>query len=157
MTSKYIKKIGDDKSYKRPKHTLQETLSSEEINNKLQGYERVQNISEVPLNTHIRYFSYENGNYVFRLGGFLKNKQNSDKYVVLTNGKIKWTVQVPNTIFYKKMSHSEEIEAIHEMYRKKLEEKDRIILKLKKFIKDKGLINRQNSTTTKGSKQGKQK
>ena len=74
--SKFTKKIGSDKSYKRPKKTMQEQLTAEEIAEKLQGYERVDDINEVPINTHLRYFTMEDdGKQVFRMGGFLQNKQ----------------------------------------------------------------------------------
>ena len=138
--SKSVKKLGTDKSYKRPKVTYQEQLTAEEIAEKLQGYERVDDISEVPLNTHIRYFKTEkDGTQTFRTGGFLFNKQNADKYIMLTNVKNVWSVQVKNTVFFKKMSHKEEITAIHNLYKKKLAEKDAIIKKLKKYIKVKNI------------------
>lgn len=134
--SKYVKKLGSDKSYKRPKITYQEKLSAEEIQEKLQGYIKVDNIAEVPLNTHIRYFTTKSdGTQVFRTGGFLDNKNESDKYIMLSNGKNKWSVQVKNTVFFRKMSHKEEIETLHSYYQKKIEEKDLTIDKLKKYIK----------------------
>jgi hypothetical protein len=134
--SKYVKKLGSDQTYKRPKVTQQEKLSAEEIANKLEGYEKVDDIAEVPLNTHIRYFTINpDGTQIFRTGGFLHNKQNADTYVMLSNGKNIWSVQVKNSIFFRKMSQKDEITAIHSMYKKKLEEKDEIIEKLKKYIK----------------------
>jgi hypothetical protein len=136
--SKYVKKLGSDASYIRPKQTLQEQLSADEITKKLQGYEKVDDISEVPLNTHIRYFKMNpDGSQVFRTGGFLHNKQNAEKYIMLSNGKNSWSVQVADAIFFKKMSHKDENDAIHASYKKKLDEKDIIIEKLKKYIKTK--------------------
>ncbi|AKI78962.1 hypothetical protein [Acanthamoeba polyphaga mimivirus] len=126
------KKLGTDTSYKRPQVTAQEQLSPEQIAEKLEGYMQINNISEVPLDTHIRYFSIQNdGTKLFRLGGFLRNKINADKYVVLSNGKNSWTVQVKNSVFFKKMNHEEEIESIHQHYKQQLQEKDKIIFKLK--------------------------
>ena len=136
--SKYTKKIGSDPAYKRPKKTMQEQLTAEEIAEKLQGYERVDDINEVPINTHLRYFTTEkDGTQVFRMGGFLQNKQNADKYVYLSNGKISWSVQPSKTIFFRKLSHTEEIDALHRHYKKKLAEKDIQIEKFKRFIKNK--------------------
>jgi len=136
--SKFTKKIGSDTSYKRPKKTIQEQLTAEEIAERLQGYERVDDIIEVPLNTHLRYFTMEDdGKQVFRMGGFLQNKQNADKYVYLSNGSISWSVQTDKTIFFRKLSHKEEIDALHRHYKKKLQEKDEQIAKFKKFIKNK--------------------
>ena len=136
--SKYTKKIGSDKSYVRPKITYQEKLTEDEISDKLQGYAKVDNIADVPINTHLRYISTQpDGSQVFRTGGFLQNKQNADIYVMLQNGKVSWSVQTADTVFFRKMSQKEEISAIREQYEKKLLEKDQIIDKLKTYIKAK--------------------
>lgn len=138
--SKYVKKLGADKTYKRPVTTYQENLSADEIADKLQGYEKVDEIADVPLNTHMRYFAKQpDGTQVFRTGGFLHNKQNAETYVMLTNGKTIWSVQVKDAIFFKKMSQKEEIDTLHAMYKKKLAEKDDTIDKLKKYIKAKNM------------------
>ncbi len=134
--SKFSKKLGSDSSYRRPKMTYQDQLSQDEINEKIQGYSQVDDISQVPVNTHIRYFiTQDDGSFAFRMGGFLKDKSNADKYVVLTNGKNHWSVQVKDTIFLRKMTHTEEIESLHETYRNKLDEKDKIIIEMEKIIK----------------------
>ena len=136
--SKYVKKLGSDKSYKRPKTTYQEKLSADEIAEKLQGYEQVDDISEVPLNTHLRYFrTNPDGSQTFRTGGFLHNKKNAETYIMLSNGKSVWSVQIKGTVFFKKMTHKDEIDAIHKLYKKKIAEKDLIISKLKRYIKSK--------------------
>lgn len=136
--SKYIKKLGTDKCYKRPKVTYQEKLTADEIADKLQGYEKVDDIAEVPLGTHMRYFKINpDGTQVFRMGGLLHNKLNADKYVMLSNGKNIWSVQIKDTVFFRKMSHKEEIEELRTQYEKKLAEKDAIIGKLKKYIRAK--------------------
>jgi hypothetical protein len=134
--SKFVKKLGSNKDYKRPKTTYQEKLSADEIAQKLQGYEKVDDISEVPLNTHLRYFiTQKDGSQVFRTGGFLHNKQNADVYVMLSNGKNIWSVQVKGTTFFKRMSQKEEIAALHRHYKKKIIERDKIINELKAKIK----------------------
>ena len=151
--SKNSKKIGADKSYKRPKVTHTEKLTADEIAEKLQGYEKVDDIAEVPLNTHLRYFTKEkDGTQLFRSGGFLKNKTNAEKYVYLTNGKIDWVVQTATATFFSKMSQKEEIAAIHRQYQKKLEEKDRVINLLRKYIKDKRKQESLDSTSIKSAK-----
>jgi len=100
------RRLSNDKTYKRPKTTFQETLSKEEIEEKLKDYIKVEDINKVPLNTHIRYFQVDEktNDKVFRLGGFLINKDNSDKYIVLGNGSQSWSVQISNSILYKKKS-----------------------------------------------------
>lgn len=136
MANKYVNKLGSDKNYKRPKITYQEQLSGDEIANKLQGYQKVDDISEVPLNTHLRYFiTQDDGTQMFRMGGFLHNKSNSDTYVMLSNGKSIWSVQTEGTVFFKKLSQKEEIAALHKLYQKKLQKKDALIKKLEKRIK----------------------
>lgn len=133
--SRSISKLGDDKSYKRPKKTLQEKLSADEIDEKLQGYDVVDDIDDVALNTHVRYFIRGEDNVpLFRTGGFLSNKTNCEKYIMLTNGKNIWSVQVKDTIFYKKLSQKEEMEIFKKIYEKKIFEKEQTITALKNFI-----------------------
>jgi NADPH:quinone reductase-like Zn-dependent oxidoreductase len=133
---KFTRKLGADASYVRPKTTLQDQLSADEISKKLEGYIKVDDISEVPIDTHLRYFTKKNpnDNYVFRLGGRLVNKTNASKYVILSNGTNSWPVQVKNTVFYKKMSNMEHVDQVHQSYKKKLEEKNEIIKNLMKIL-----------------------
>ena len=51
-----MSRLGND-GYKRPKKTLTDKLSAEEIKNKLEDYIEVEDISKVPLNSHLRYFT----------------------------------------------------------------------------------------------------
>lgn len=136
--SRTTQKLGSDPNYKRPKVTYQEQLTAEEIAEKLQGYQKVDNIGDVPLNTHIRYFITKDGQQVFRMGGLLQNKMNSDTYVYLSNGRDSWPVQVNGTIFFRKMSHKEEVDTLHDVYKKKNREKDMIIETLKRYAIKKG-------------------
>jgi hypothetical protein len=128
--------IVNDKKYNRPKHTMQDKITDDEINEALKDYIECDDISKVPIGTHLRYFiitTNKKGNTErkFRFGGFLKNKDNSDKYVILTNNTISWSVQVDTTIFFKKMN----LDEIKEEYVKVIEEKHQIIKSLKKEIK----------------------
>lgn len=135
--SKNTKKLSED-DYIRPTSTVQEQLTVEEIAELLNGYVRISNkeLYDIPLDIHLRYFIiYPDGNQQFRMGGFLKNKNNADKYIILSNGKNSWSVQVNNSVFFKKLSHKEELDKLHEYYKNKLEEKNRSIYKLKKYIK----------------------
>ncbi len=67
----------------------------------------------------------------------MHNKLNADKYVMISNGTNTWSVQVKDTVFFKKMSHKEEIAALRTHYEKELQNKDAIIAKLKKYIQAK--------------------
>ncbi len=140
-----MSRLGDD-SYKRPKKTLTDKLTSEDIKNKLEDYIEVEDISKVPLNTHIRYFTEIEDKVkkkkikVFRLGGFLINKNNYDQYVVLSNTpetgvinnqKKTWSVNTKTSIFYRKQN----LDEIKEQYKDELEEVYDEVDNLKKQIK----------------------
>ena len=140
-----MSRLGSD-NYKRPKKTLTDKLSAEEIKNKLEDYIEVEDISKVPLNSHLRYFTEKydenkkKSSKVFRLGGFLINKNNYDKYVVLSNvpdtgvinnNKKTWSVNTKKSIFYRKQTMDE----IKEDYKEELEELYDEVDKLKKQIK----------------------
>ena len=126
------KRISKD-DYKRPKHTIQDKMTEEEIDEKLEDYIEIEDIFKVPLNSHIRYYTLIPGKdgeikKAFRLGGQLKNKDNADKYIILSNGKVTWTVQMDTSILYRKMT-LEEIKEDYENIIKDLEEAN---LQLKK-------------------------
>jgi len=104
-------------SYKgpRPKDTYQSKMTEAEIEDKLKMYKKIDNVEEItklPLNTHFRYFSVtkdDKGKKIkkFRLGGFLSNKDNYDKYVILTNKNISWSVDTQHSILYRKLRDDE--------------------------------------------------
>lgn len=102
-----LKKIGEDK-YKRPLETLQDKLTKEEIEAKLEDYQLVKDISKVQIGTHMRYFTVgENGKKKFRLGGVLVRNDGLPDYVILSNNNITWSVQTENSIFFAKLTYKE--------------------------------------------------
>jgi len=128
------------------KKTFTSNLTKDEINEKLQDYKLVDDISKVPLGTHLRYFVTKDGQKLFRMGGNLKRNLDLPKFIILVNALgTEWTVQIKDTIFYKKMSLKEIkeeydniIEELHEKIKKykiKIDEKDNIILELQETIK----------------------
>jgi len=138
-----MSRLGDD-TYKRPKKTITDKLTTEDVKSKLEDYIEVEDISKVPLNTHIRYFTEKEENKkiikVFRLGGFLVNKNNYDKYVVLSsvpetgvinNNKKTWSVNTQTSIFYRKQSMDE----LKEQYKQEIEELYDEVDNLKKQLK----------------------
>ena len=140
-----MSRLGND-GYKRPKKTFTDKLSAEEIKDKLEDYVEVEDIGKVPLNSHMRYFTekYDEKKKknikVFRLGGFLVNKNNYDKYVILSNvpdtgvinnNKKTWSVNTQKSIFYRKQT----IDEIKEDYKDELEELYDEVDNLKKQIK----------------------
>jgi hypothetical protein len=111
-------------SYKRPILTYTDKLTRDEINNKLDDYIEVKDgFKSVPEGTHIRYFSKVNKTYKFRVGGTLINKKGLPDYIVLSNGKKSWSVQMKDTIFFKKISILE----IKRVYIEELENKDKLL------------------------------
>ena len=118
--------------YIRPKKTMQDKLTATEIKEKLEDYVEVDDIDSVPLNTHIRYFTKvkKDGKTkkLFRMGGFLKNKTNSTKYVILTNGRASWSVQIKDSIFFRKLNMDE----MKEQYEDEIEDLQDEVKKLKK-------------------------
>jgi hypothetical protein len=147
-------RLGND-TYKRPKQTLQEKLTKEEIAEKLIGYKEIKDLEalkEVPLGTDMRYFVFQKvGNKVekkFRLGGKLINKDTADKYIVLASGlppnQRTWSVQVKDGEFWEKLkvedvigAQSEKLNDIKEKYEQQID-----VLKgeLKKVLEDKKKI-----------------
>ncbi len=140
-----MSRLGNDE-YKRPKKTLTDKLTKDEIQSKLEDYIEVEDIGTIPLNTHLRYFTEKidektkKKSKVFRLGGFLVNKSNYDKYVVLSNvpetgvinnNKKTWSVNTQKSIFYRKQS----IDEIKEEYEDEIGELHDEISNLKKELK----------------------
>jgi len=127
------------------KKTFTGNLTKEEINEKLQDYKLVDDISKVPLGTHLRYFVIKDGVKLFRMGGNLKRNLDLPKFIVLVNAVgTEWKVQIKNKTFYKKMSLKEIkeeydgiIEELHEKikkYKKKIKNKNDVIIKIQNTI-----------------------
>jgi len=132
QNQKITKRLSRDTSYQRPKKTYQDKLTPDEIEEKLEEYIKVEDINKVPLNSHMRYFTFNDktGKKEFRLGGFLTNRDQSDKYVILSNGSISWSVQTLNSIFFKKMT----IKELKQEYEDKIEQLETENNKLKKAL-----------------------
>jgi hypothetical protein len=95
--------------YNRPTKTFQDTLSNADIKDKLKDYKKVNDISKVMMNTHLRYFTKDKktGNQLFRLGGVLTKVDPELRYVILSNGDLSWSVQVGTSTFFQKMTDRE--------------------------------------------------
>ncbi len=101
------KRLTKDKD--KTKNSYQNKLSPSEIKEKLEEYKRVEDISKVSLNAHLRYFTINDktGEKQFRLGGFLTKIDIEKGYVILSNGQLTWSVQIKNSIFFQKMTFQE--------------------------------------------------
>ncbi|AYV82198.1 MAG: hypothetical protein Homavirus15_7 [Homavirus sp.] len=106
MEQPYKKRLNKDE-YSRPKLTYTDKLTAEEIETLLDDYKKVDDIYQVPMGTHMRYFLVKNGVKKFRTGGILSNSTGLPKYVVLSNGTKTWSVQTKDTVFFKKMTLNE--------------------------------------------------
>ena len=149
--------ISQDKKYVKPKVTKRQKLTKDDIIKALENYEEVDDINDVPLNTHIRYIAFRDNKQQYYPGGLLKVK--GEEYVVLSNElpqnprkPINWSVQknYPNkdkklvkTHFFRRITpdeikiqkslktQRETIKSQNELIEKQQQE----LLKLKKFIK----------------------
>lgn len=131
-TTKRLNNNNSNKSY-------QESLSPAEIKKKLEEYQQVDDIDDVKIGTHLRYFTFNpsTGKKQFRLGGFL-SKLDKD-YIVMNNGEFSWSVQKDKTVFFKKLNFGdlkeELIEKISKKYEKKIIELTEENIKLKNALK----------------------
>jgi hypothetical protein len=127
-------------NYNRPKETYQDKLSNSEIKEKLKDYKKVSNIKNISIGTHLRYFSVDpkSSEKHFRLGGNLNKIDPEGRYVILSNGSINWSVQIPNSIFFQKMTEDEYKEEIKKEIKKEIQSEtiidDDEINKLKKMF-----------------------
>lgn len=133
MAQNITKRLARDKNYIKKGQSYQESLTNEEIKQKLEEYKQVTDISKVGLNTHLRYFTKntKTGKQMFRLGGFLSKVNLTQGYVVLNNGNLSWSVQLKNSIFFEKMSFTDFKKQLKKAYDKKYKNK---ILKLQTEI-----------------------
>lgn len=138
MDKKITKRLSRDTSYKKKGKSYQDSLSPDEIKKKLEEYSQVDDISKVELNTHIRYFTFntETGEKQFRLGGFLAKIDPKMKYVICQNGSLSWSIQIQNTVFFKKMKFSELKDEIEEKFKKKYESDNKSLKKENRKLKD---------------------
>jgi hypothetical protein len=96
--------------YQKPLKTYQDRLTNQDIKDILKDYIVVEDITQVPLGTHVRYFVNDNDTKKkkFRLGGMITKIDPLGRYIMLSNGQTQpWSVQIPNSIFYKKITSDE--------------------------------------------------
>jgi hypothetical protein len=122
--------------YRRPEKTFTDKLTKAEIEEKLEDYKKVDDIYRVPLSSHIRYFIMSKGEKKFRTGGLIVRNDGLPKYIVCSNGVKSWSVQVKNTIFFRKMS-LKEIKNEYQIYINELETKNKNLKHLVKELKKK--------------------
>ena len=120
-------------NYQRPAQTYQENLTKLQIKEQLKDYKEC-NVSVLSIGCHIRYFSTDvkTNKKLFRLGGVINKIDPEYRFIILGNGTVSWSVQIANTIFWKKMSEFELKEELKEEIRKEIltEDNDNISQKL---------------------------
>jgi len=78
----------------------------DKVEEKLEDYIEAP-IEDIQVGSLVRYFVVKNGAKTYRQGGRLINKNGLPAYVVLSNGKNSWSVQVASAVFYRRMSIKE--------------------------------------------------
>ena len=121
------------------KLSYQDKLSPDDIKEKLEEYKRVDDISKLSLDCHLRYFTInsDTGEKKFRLGGFLKKIDIDKGYIMLSNNKNNtWSVQIKNSVFFKKMSFKELKDELEESYKNEILALKKENKQLKKTLKE---------------------
>jgi len=131
----YTPRLTKDKYVKQHGLTHTDKLTAEDIEDLLEDYKQVDDIYKVPLQTHLRYFTLKDNKRKFRMGGWLAQNTGLPKYVILSNGKNSWSVQVNNTIFFKKMK-LDEIKEEYDNIIDDLEKKNADLLYIIKQLKN---------------------
>ena len=101
--------------YQRPNKTYQERLTNQDIKLILKDYILVEDIKQVNIGTHVRYFITDevSKKKKFRLGGMISKIDPLGRYIMLSNGQTQpWSVQIANSTFYKKLTEEEHKEEI---------------------------------------------
>ena len=121
MNNNITTRLSRNTQYNKNKKSYQETLSPDEIKKKLEEYKQIEDINNTSLNTHIRYFTINPDNNMkqFRLGGFLTKIE--PEYIILSNGKLSWSVQLKNSILFEKMTFTDLKEELVNKISKKFE------------------------------------
>lgn len=119
----YLEKNQEDKdNYKRPDITYTDKLSNIQIKQLLYDYEQVKNVNElmgIPPGTHLRYFEMKDKELKFRTGGIITVNSGLPDYIILSNGRVSWSVQAKTCIFFRRIT----IKEIREEYERLLREK----------------------------------
>lgn len=109
-----------------------EVLSADEIRERIKNHEQIQNPSDLRYGDRIQYFEIlQNNEYKYKIGGTLIINKSPD-YIVLTNGKKNWSVQLKQHIIFREIS----VDKLREHYERLLGDKNRTIEELKYLIQE---------------------
>lgn len=121
-----INLLEDD--YVKPKYTASDLITAEELKKRMENYEILdkEQVADLVSNTRIQYFEVkENGDYKYKPGGVIIKNGYPD-YLVLTNGRRSWSVQLVNHVICKEMR----VEDVKAKYEKIISKKDAQIKEL---------------------------
>lgn len=127
--------IGD--VYERPKITYTDTLSKREILDYLQDFEKVNDIDKTTIGSYVSYLDISGEYPAFRLGGTIM--VNKPEYLILNGGKISFSVQKKNKLFFRRLNHTElkkEMEGQVQKYIQLIHERDQRIKELNSYTED---------------------
>ena len=121
--SKATKKKSKRKEYVRPNKTFTDTLSDKDVRAMLEDYIEVKPKDyekQLTMNSDIRYFTFRDGERIFRMGGTVASTKGIPIYLVLKNKKTNstWSIQLKDCIVYKRMS----LEEIKKEYEEEMED-----------------------------------
>lgn len=130
-----VQRLGDEvdeETYQRPEKTATDLLSPEEIKKRIANYEQVTGpaVGEIVPGARVQYFEVMDSNtYRYKPGGVVIVNKYPD-YMVLSNGRRNWSVQLVNHIIYKEI----DVTVLKSNYDTIIAEKDRQIEQLKHLI-----------------------
>lgn len=134
-------KLSQD-NYIRPKITATDLIDPDEIKERLKNFEKVEDISSIVPNIRIQYFEItDDKKFRYRQGGTLIVNKYPD-YIVLSNGRKSWSVQIANHVFFKQI----DIDEIRKQYEKIIADKDRKIEEMTHYI---GILKKANESKLK--------
>lgn len=105
--------------YKKPYLTVSDILSPEEIKRILRNYEQVTDLSSLVQGDIVKYFEIlDNGKYKYKPGGRVVINKQPD-YLVLSNGKKSWSVQLNKHVIFREIDINKIIFEYEEIVKKK--------------------------------------
>jgi len=139
MTEKNVKMV-EIKKYEGGKYTADNYVIPEimpndfinplELKKRLKYYDIVYDAINLSSGTHIQYVELYEGNFRYKSGGIIITNKYPD-YIVLSNGRSSWSVQLKNNIIFKQKS----IQDIITIYENIIYKKNMTIDELKYKIK----------------------
>lgn len=134
----YIRDDGNKQSTSKrslmngPAIKKKQSYTRSDIESQLKNYEKLDSVSvkELANGDRVRYFEVMgNSNFKYKPGGYVLIN-GAPEYLVLTNGKKNWSVQLATHVIFKALDYDK----MEEAHNKALADKDALIDKLRKMI-----------------------